>query len=45
MHTEFWSGALRERDHMEDLGLDGRDNIKMVLQEVWWRDVYWIDLA
>jgi hypothetical protein len=24
MHTEFWLGDLRERDHVEDLGLDER---------------------
>jgi hypothetical protein len=24
VHTVFWWGNLRERDHLEDLGLDGR---------------------
>jgi hypothetical protein len=24
VHTEFWLGKLRERDHLEDPGLDGR---------------------
>jgi len=24
MHTEFWWGNLRERDRLEDLGIDGR---------------------
>ena len=24
MRTEFWWGNLRERDNMEDLGVDGR---------------------
>jgi hypothetical protein len=30
---------------VDDLGLDGRDNIKIVLQAVSWSGVYWIDLA
>jgi len=24
VHTGFWWGQLRERDHLEDLGVDGR---------------------
>jgi len=24
MYTGFWCGNLRERDHLEDLGIDGR---------------------
>jgi len=24
MHVEFWWGNLSERDHLEDLGVDGR---------------------
>jgi hypothetical protein len=24
VHTGFWWGDLRERDHVEDLGVDGR---------------------
>ena len=24
MHTGFWWGNLRDRDHLEDLGVDGR---------------------
>jgi hypothetical protein len=24
VHTGFWQGNLRERDHLEDLGIDGR---------------------
>ena len=35
MHTRFWWGNLRERDHLEDIGIDG-GNIKMHLQEVGW---------
>jgi hypothetical protein len=24
VHTEFWWGILRDRDHLEDSGMDGR---------------------
>jgi len=33
VHTGFWWGDLRERDHMEDLSLDGRIILKWVLKE------------
>jgi hypothetical protein len=44
MHTGFWWGNLREGDHWEDLGVDGK-TIKMDLQELGWRGTDWIDLA
>jgi hypothetical protein len=34
VHTEFWWANLRERDHLEDPGLDGRLILKMDIQEV-----------
>jgi hypothetical protein len=34
VHTGFWRGNLRERDHLEDRDLDRRINIKMDLREV-----------
>ena len=35
VHTGFWWRNLRERDHLKNPGIDGReDNIKMDLQEV-----------
>jgi hypothetical protein len=45
VHTAFWRGGLRERDHLEDLGVDGRIIIKVDLQEVGWGGRGWIDLA
>jgi hypothetical protein len=45
VHTGFWCGDLRERDHLEDPGVDGENNIKMYLQEVGWGGIDWIDLA
>ena len=35
MHIWFWLENLRERDYLEDKGVDG-DNIKIDLQEVGW---------
>ena len=43
MHTGFWWGNLRERDHLEDR--KGEDNIKMDLQEVCLGGMDWIDMA
>jgi hypothetical protein len=36
MHIGFWWGSLREGEHVEDLGIDGRIILKMDLQEVGW---------
>jgi hypothetical protein len=33
MHTEFTMGTLKDRDHLEDLGLDGRIILKHVLEK------------
>jgi hypothetical protein len=42
VYTGFWWGKLRERDHLEDPGVD---NIKMDIQEVGCGEMDWIDLA
>jgi hypothetical protein len=44
LHVGLWLGDLMERDHLEDLGVDG-DNIKMNLQEMQWRGMNWVNLA
>jgi hypothetical protein len=44
VHTGFWWENLRETDHLEDAGLDGRIILKMDLQEVGW-DMDWTNLA
>jgi len=36
VHTGFWWGNLRERDHLEDIGVDGGDNTEMDLLVVGW---------
>jgi hypothetical protein len=32
-----WWRKLRERDHLEDIGTDGREILNQNPQEVWWR--------
>lgn len=45
IHTKFWLGILKGRDHMEDLGLDPRIILKRVLGKIWFRAVDWIYVA
>jgi hypothetical protein len=33
MHTGLWCGNLRERDHFEDLGVDGMIRLKDLLRK------------
>jgi hypothetical protein len=38
VHTRFWWGNLRQRDHLEDLGIDGRI-LKRTENKYNWRDL------
>jgi hypothetical protein len=33
VHTGFWLGDLRERNHLDDKGLDGRIILKWILKK------------
>ena len=44
MHTGFVWGNLRERDHLEDPGIDGRIILKWIFKK-WDKGMDWIDLA
>jgi hypothetical protein len=37
--TRFWWKSQKERDHLEDQGVDGN---RMNLKEIGWRGVEWI---
>jgi hypothetical protein len=41
----FWWGNLNERDNLENLGVEGMDNIRMNLQEIGWEGTDCIYLA
>jgi len=45
VHIGFWCGNLRERDHLEDLGVDGRIILKWIFR-TWdggvWTALIWL---
>jgi hypothetical protein len=45
MNTKLWSENLKGRDHLEDLGAEVEDNIRMDLREIGWKYVDLIHLA
>jgi hypothetical protein len=44
VHTGFWWGNLRERDHLEDLSVEGRIIFEWTCKEQDWEGVDWIDI-
>jgi hypothetical protein len=42
--TEFWWRNLRERDHLEDPGLDGKIILRWIFRK-WFGGMDWIELA
>jgi len=44
VHTGISRGILRERDHWEDVGLDGRITLNLICKN-YIGSVDWIDLA
>jgi len=44
LHRRFWWGNLRERDHLEDPGLDGRIILRRIFMK-WDGSMDWIVLA
>jgi hypothetical protein len=43
-HTGFWCANLREADHLEDLGINGRITLKWNIG-IGWDSMDWTDLA
>jgi len=39
MYTNFWSENLKGRDQLEDIGIDGENNIRMDRREIEWKVV------
>jgi len=47
VHTGLWWGNLRERDHLEHLGIGGRIILKCIFKkrDVGWGGMDWIAVA
>ena len=44
MHTGFWWGNLRERNHLEELGVDGWIILKWIFKK-WDRSLDWTGMV
>jgi hypothetical protein len=48
VHTGIWWGEVRERDHLEDLGVDGSIILKLIFKK-WdgaiWNGLIWLRIG
>jgi hypothetical protein len=47
VHTVFWWGSMRERDHLEGPGIDGRVILRCILRK-WdggWTGLFWLRIG
>jgi len=44
MHTGFWCGNLKDRNHLEDLGAEREIRLELILNEMEKGNVDWIFL-
>jgi len=43
VHAGFWWGKRRDRDHLEDPGVDGRIILRWIFRK-WYGGMDWVDL-